>query len=299
MKKWILAARPKTLTAAFVPILVGTALARVLGYAPKWDLSLFAALSAFAIQIGTNLFNDAIDFAKGTDNETRIGPQRVTQSGLLSHRTVMLGGALSFLLAALFAIPLLIAGGKVILVIGILSLICGYAYTGGPFPLAYLGLGELFVILFFGLAAVGGVFYLQTGILWDLRPLVAGIQIGFLSTVLLAINNLRDREGDSKTHKKTLAVRFGKTFARREIACLAIVPSLLGLFWILHGALWAGFLPLLTIPLGVHISMNVARTEPSAAYNRFLGQSALLHLLFGVLFSLGCYLSWYAPGGGS
>jgi 1,4-dihydroxy-2-naphthoate octaprenyltransferase len=94
-------------------------------------------------------------------------------------------------------------------------------------------------------------------------------------------------------------VRFGKTFARREITALALIPSFMGIYWVLHGILWAGFLPLLTIPLAVHISMNVNRTEPSPVYNRFLGQSALLHLLFGLLFSLGCFLSWYAPGGGS
>ncbi|MDR3607178.1 MAG: 1,4-dihydroxy-2-naphthoate octaprenyltransferase [Oligoflexia bacterium] len=299
MKKWIEAARPKTLTAALVPILAGTALARASGYAPKLSLSLFALLSAFCIQIGTNLFNDAIDFKKGTDNETRIGPRRVTQSGLLSSRAVMLGGAFFFLLAAAFGIPLLIAGGSVILSIGILSLICGYAYTGGPFPLAYLGLGELFVILFFGLAAVGGVFYLHTGLLPDTRSMVAGLQVGFLSTVLIAINNLRDAEGDKKTDKRTLAVRFGKTFARREIALLAILPAFMGIYWIWVGLLWAGFLPLLILPLAFHISNNVARTEPGPTYNRFLGQAALLHLLFGLLFSLGCLLSWYAPGGGS
>jgi 1,4-dihydroxy-2-naphthoate octaprenyltransferase len=153
--------------------------------------------------------------------------------------------------------------------------------------------------LFFGLAAVGGVFYLQTGLLWDERSLVAGLQMGFLSTVLISINNLRDSVGDKKSNKRTLAVRFGVTFARREIAFLAITPALCGLYWILHGVLWAGFLPLLTIPLAVHISLNIARTEPSPVYNRFLGQGALLNLLFGLLFSLGCYWSWYAPGGGS
>jgi 1,4-dihydroxy-2-naphthoate octaprenyltransferase len=296
---WLEASRPKTLTAALSPILVGTALARAAGFTPKWELSVFALLSTLFIQIGSNLFNDALDFYKGTDDEKRVGPRRVTQSGLLAPRTVMLGGCASFLIAALFAIPLLLEGGRTILEIGLASLLCGYLYTGGPFPLAYLGLGEVFVVLFFGLAAVMGIFFLQTGLLFDERSLIAGLQVGLLATVMLAINNLRDIEGDRRSRKRTLAARFGKTFGRAEITSLALLPAIFGIYWILHGLLWAGFLPLLALPLALHVSSSVARTEPGPAYNRFLGQSALLNLLFGILFSLGCLLSYYAPGGGS
>jgi 1,4-dihydroxy-2-naphthoate polyprenyltransferase len=299
IRTWVEAARPKTLTAALSPILVGTALARASGFTPKWELSVFALLSTLFIQIGANLFNDALDFYKGTDDEKRVGPRRVTQSGLLAPRTVMLGGCVSFLIAAVFGIPLLLEGGRVILEIGLASLLCGYLYTGGPFPLAYLGLGEIFVVLFFGLTAVMGIFFLHTGLLFDERSFMAGLQVGLLATVMLAINNLRDIEGDRRSHKRTLAARFGKSFGKVEIVILALFPSGLGIYWILHGLLWAGFLPLLVLPLALHVCSSVARTEPGPAYNRFLGQGALLNLAFGILFSLGCVLSYYAPGGGS
>jgi 1,4-dihydroxy-2-naphthoate octaprenyltransferase len=289
IRAWLLAARPKTLTAAIAPILVGTALSGAMFYPMRWDLAAFALLSSIFIQIGTNLFNDAIDFKKGTDNETRIGPQRVTQSGLISHKSVMIGGLICFLVAALFAIPLLAQGGWTIVGVGVLSLLCGYAYTGGPFPLAYLGLGDLFVLVFFGLVAVGGVYYLDTG-LWDLNAVVAGTQIGLLAVVMIAINNLRDAEGDRKTAKKTLAVRFGKTFSRAEITFLCLAPFFLGLYWLTLGFYRATILPLFCLPLMFRLLGKIWKTEPSPEYNRFLGMGALLHLMFGILLSAGLTL---------
>jgi 1,4-dihydroxy-2-naphthoate octaprenyltransferase len=286
IRSWLLAARPKTLTAAIAPILVGTTLSGAMFYPMRWDLAAFALFSSIFIQIGTNLFNDAIDFKKGTDNETRIGPQRVTQSGLISHKAVMMGGFACFLIAALFAIPLLLQGGWTIVGIGALSLLCGYAYTGGPLPLAYLGLGDLFVLIFFGLIAVGGVYYLDTG-LWDLNAVVAGAQIGFLAVVMIAINNLRDAEGDRNTAKKTLAVRFGKTFSRAEITFLSLAPHFLGLYWLTLGMYRAAILPLFTLPLTFRLLDKIWKTEPSPEYNKFLGMGALLHLLFGILLSAG------------
>lgn len=289
VRVWLLAARPKTLTAAVVPIVVGTTLASGSFYTPRWDLGFFALMSAIFIQIGTNLINDAVDFKKGTDNADRIGPKRVTQSGLLSPRSVMLGGMVCFLISSLLALPLLYQGGAVILEIGVLSLICGYCYTGGPFPLAYLGLGDLFVLLFFGFAAVGGVYYLNTHQL-DLKPLIAGLQIGLLATVLIAINNLRDVEGDKLSSKKTLAVRFGKTFGRIEIALLCLMPYAVGLYWIKRGFLFAALLPWLSLPLAVLVIFKVVQNEPSPAYNSYLGMSAALHMLFGILLSAGFLL---------
>ncbi len=281
-----MAARPKTLTAAIAPILVGTALSKAAFYMPCWDLALFALLSSIFIQIGTNLINDSVDFKKGTDTEERIGPKRVTQSGLLSPRTVMLGGLACFAISALLAVPLLLQGGWVIVAIGVLSLLCGYAYTGGPFPLAYVGLGDLFVLLFFGLAAVGGVYYLNTST-FDLNPIVAGVQIGLLATVMIAINNLRDAEGDIKTGKKTLAVRFGKAFSRAEITLLCLAPFAMGYYWFQIGLIYAAVAPLLVLPLALRVIYKIQTTEPSPAYNGYLGMSALLHLLFGILLSAG------------
>ena len=158
---WLLAFRPKTLTAAIVPVIVASALVIAEAHTLQLYLSVCALLSAMFIQIGTNFVNDAIDFKKGADDEKRIGPTRMTQSGQLTHRQVLCGGFACFLIAALFGIPLVMTGGWVIVGIGLISILCGYIYTGGPFPLAYVGLGDLFVVVFFGLVAVTGTFYLH------------------------------------------------------------------------------------------------------------------------------------------
>ena len=281
---WLLAARPKTLTASLSPVLLGTGLAASLSPEPvPLSLAALALASALCIQVGTNLVNDAADFEKGADTAERIGPTRVTQSGLLRGRHVMLGAGAFFLLAALLGIPLIIAGGVPILVIGILSLVAGYAYTAGPFPLAYLGLGEVFVMLFFGVAAVKGMAYVLAG--QGLSPWaeVAALQVGLQSSALLAVNNCRDIEGDRLVGKRTLAARFGVRFARIEIAALVAVPYLLGLAWLAVGRPWAAFLPLATLPLAVRLVHGVWNESPSRAFNRFLAQTALLQLLFCAL----------------
>ncbi len=286
MKNWILAFRPKTLTAALVPVVVGTALCYSLGIGFRLDLAILALMSAFFIQIGTNLINDASDFKKGADTSERIGPVRVTQSGLISARAVWAGGFLSFLIAIVLGIPLVISGGWPLVVIGLTSVIAGYAYTAGPFPLAYLGLGDLFVLIFFGWVAVGGMFYLHSGS-FDWAAVVAGTQIGLLSTVLIAVNNLRDRETDIKANKKTLPVRFGVRFARAEIAFLCLAPFLGLFYWGLRDLPWAGVFPCALLPVAWRLVQQVYRTPPSAVYNQFLGQAALLHLRFGLMLSVG------------
>ena len=289
LKYWILAARPKTLTAALVPILVGTALAVSLHETIQVYLSLFAFFSALFIQIGTNLLNDAIDFKKGADTEERIGPQRVTQSGVFGFRNVLGAGLFCFLLASLLAIPLLLAGGLPILLIGVFSLLAGYAYTGGPFPLAYLGFGDVFVLIFFGWVAVSGVYYLQSGTV-DWSAGVAGAQVGLLATVMIAINNFRDHLTDVKANKRTLAVRFGATFMRFEICCLCFLPFILGFFWFSQGLLWAFVLPLIMLPWAFRLTVRILKTEPGQIYNQFLARGAFLHLGFGGLLALGLWL---------
>src|SRR4051794_23693445 len=161
MTPWLLAARPKTLAAAVTPVLVGTALARNIAAAIHWPSLVFALLGAVFIQIGTNYVNDALDFKKGADTHTRLGPLRVTQAGLLDADKVLRGAYACFLLAALCGVPLILRGGWPIVIIGVASILAAYAYTGGPYPLAYHGLGEVFVMIFFGFVAVGGSFYLQ------------------------------------------------------------------------------------------------------------------------------------------
>lgn len=286
MKSIILAFRPKTLTAALVPCVAGTALVKAIGL--SWDgWVLFYALAAsFLIQIGTNLVNDAVDFKKGADTEKRIGPQRITQAGILTANQVMALGSLCFLLAVLCGVPLVLKGGWVIVAIGIASVLMGYSYTAGPFPLAYLGLGDLFVILFFGLLAVTGVVFLNTGE-WLQEAFILGLQIGLHATVLIAINNLRDHSGDALVSKKTLAVRFGVKFSRWEIATLCFAPFALNLYWWFEGYKIPAMISMLALPLAVKITKNIFATEPSSVYNKFLGQAAGLHLVFGLLLALG------------
>ena len=281
MHPWLLAARPKTLPAAVVPVWIGS-LPAVLGRADGVIFSpwLFAATlaSCLCIQIATNLFNDAIDSRKGADTEQRLGPVRVTASGLLSARAVLLGALGFCLLAALIAIPMIQARGWPIVAIGAVSLVMAFAYTGGPFPLAYRGMGELFVILFFGFVAVMGSWYVQSGQGPGLVQWITGLQAGLYSSALIAINNLRDIEEDRRSDKRTLAVRWGRGFARFEIAmfCLAPVALSLAMGW---------FLPAATLPLGWIIVRKVRATEPSPAYNRFLALAALQLVLFAALLS--------------
>lgn len=285
-KAWLLAARPKTLTAAVSPILVATALSQAeQGMAFLWITGL-ALLASLLIQIGTNLVNDAMDFKKGADTAERIGPKRVTQSGLFTGKQVLVMATIIFISAILCGVPLVIRGGPPIFWIGIISVLMGYGYTSGPFPLAYKGLGDLFVILFFGLIAVGGVYFLHSG-MWTLSNLIAGLQVGFHCTVMIAINNLRDIHQDKLVGKKTLPVRFGMAFGRWEIAVLSGAPFLLGLYWASQGKIWAFVLPLILFPLALRIVKLVFETVPSPAYNQFLGKAAALHFCFGILLSVG------------
>lgn len=283
---WISAFRPKTLTAAIVPVLVGSALVYTSTFEIRWVLTICALFAALFIQIGTNLINDAFDFKKGADGADRLGPTRVTQAGLLRYKTVLVAGLVSFALAILFGIPLVKTGGTTILIVGLVSVICGYAYTAGPYPLAYLGLGDLFVIVFFGLVAVVGTYFLHAGE-FSVSALIAGLQVGMLCSVLIAINNLRDIDGDTKANKKTIPVRFGKTFARREIAALVCLPFLVNIYWLANGYWVSGLLPLVLLPMALRLVYQIYNTEPSIEFNKFLMQAAKLHLVFGILLSLG------------
>ena len=285
---WILAARPKTLGAAIAPVLVGSTLGwKLSGQFCIW-LALATLGSCVCLQIATNLFNDAVDGMKGSDTNERLGPVRITASGMMPAKTVMWAAAGVLALATLLAVPLFIYRGWPIVAIGIPSLWFCYGYTGGPVPLAYRGLGELFVVLFFGLVAVSGSAFVQSGH-WHIEAVVAGLQIGMLSTVLIAINNLRDIEEDTKTGKRTLAVRFGKKFARWEISTLQTIPLLLCLYWMFD--LKAPDATILTmIPLavlGVAIDAKIKRTEPSPIYNRFLAMAGASLMLFSVLMCVG------------
>src|SRR5512138_3336947 len=203
-RAWLMAARPPTLPAAVVPVLVGTAAVARLGFLP---LAFVAALLATVlIQIGTNFANDYFDFHKGADTAERLGPVRVTQSGLIAPETVRMAMVLVFGLAALVGLYLVLAAGWPILVIGLLSIAAGVLYTGGPFPLAYNGLGDVFVFIFFGLVAVCGTVFVQAREIPALAVWTA-VPMGLLTDAILSMNNLRDLETDRASGKKTLAAR--------------------------------------------------------------------------------------------
>lgn len=282
MKAWILAARPKTLPAAIVPVWVGSAPALLSPGAGSWLLFFCTLFSCLCIQIATNLFNDAIDHKKGADTENRLGPVRATASGMLSQGLVM-GIAVAFCaLAALIAIPLITERGWPIIAIGLVSLFFSYGYTGGPFPLAYRGMGEIFVILFFGFVAVIGSYFVQTGEWGSKDAWIVGLQCGFYSTVMLAVNNLRDVDEDRQTGKHTVAVRVGKRCARWEVAFFCFAPIVL---WLFTGAGWVGFVVAAAASgmTGLVITRGVFQHEPGRIYNKFLAIGGVQLLVFGMI----------------
>ncbi|KIC76271.1 1,4-dihydroxy-2-naphthoate octaprenyltransferase [Neochlamydia sp. TUME1] len=283
------AARPKTLILVVVPIFVGTLLA--LNYTSYFKGIAFASalLAGLFIQVAVNLINDALDFKKGADNAARLGPERATQKGWLSFHEVLYGGYFCLALAFILGMPMIMQGGILFLILLIVASLLAYGYTGGPFPLAYYGLGEFFVILFFGIIGTQAGFYLQAGKASE-KAFLAGLQIGLLAAAVNAINNLRDIESDEKAKKITIAVKFGKTFARLEITLLILLPYFLSLLWSDLGFYKAGLLPFVTLPLGFTLIRCIWFYEPSKIYNTFLGVAALLNLLFGACLSLGFWL---------
>jgi 1,4-dihydroxy-2-naphthoate octaprenyltransferase len=285
---WLLAARPKTLSAAVVPVLMGSALAADEPAAISWWVFACALAGALLIQIATNFINDALDFKKGADTSERLGPIRVTAAGLISAERVLRAAWMCLLLAALCGIPLLVRGGWPLLVIGLASIAAAYAYTGGPYPLAYHGMGELFVVVFFGFVAVGGTFYAHSLQLTQ-SALLAGFAAGSLATVLLVINNLRDIEGDRRSNKRTLAVRFGENFARVEVVVFTLAPfaAVAVIAWIRgHGGL---LLVLGALPFALLVIAQVFRAR-GAALNRSLAFAGALQVAFGVLFVAGAMI---------
>lgn len=288
-KAWIYASRPKTLMIGITPIVTGTLLGLRSSQSFHWILMLSALISCLFIEISVNLINDALDFKKGVDNSSRLGFKRATQQGWLTYHEVVFGSFISILLAFFIGFPMVIYGGAYFLALLIIAPILAFCYTGGPFPLSYIGLGELFVIVFYGLVSTLVGFYLQT---FRVAPEVflAGFQLGLLAAVVISINNLRDIETDALANKKTLAVRFGKTFARLKITIMVLAPYFLNLLWSDFGFYKAGVLPLVTLPLGFTLIRCIWYYEPSKIYNTFFGMAALLNFLFGLFLAIGFWL---------
>lgn len=286
---WISATRPKTLTNSLAPFVSGFALAYAHGASLDWFLLLSAIATAICIQIATNLINDAFDVKRGTDDQNRLGPQRVLQKGLSTPQEVFSVGLMFFALAWLCALPLIFHGGILIVAILTLSMLCGYAYTGGPFPLAYNGLGDLFVIIFYGWVGTMASYWLQVGSL-NFESLLLGTQIGLLSTSMLAINNLRDIRGDAKSQKRTLPVRFGAFFGRLEISICILLPFALNFLWLATDFHFAAALPWIAFSLALPLVAKIWKTEPSKAYNEFLAMSGILQISFSLLISCGFFI---------
>src|SRR6266498_5623706 len=280
---WMMAARPPTLPAVLVPVLVGTAAVAKLGFLP---LAFVAALVAAAlIQIGTNFANDYFDFHKGADTAERLGPVRVTQSGLIAPATVRTAMILVFGLAALIGLYLVFVGGWPILAIGLLSIAAGVLYTGGPYPLAYHGLGDLFVFIFFGLVAVCGTAYLHTSAVPSVAWFAA-LPVALIVTAIIVVNNLRDIDTDRLAHKHTLAVLLGRRATQIEYLLLLAGAYLLLPLGVLLGLVgWWSLLPVLTLPLAIALIRTVF-TVQGRPLNRALAGTGRLHLIFGILFAI-------------
>ncbi len=288
LQAWILAARPRTLPAAVSPVVVGSALAFYHG-AFRLGPALAALLGALFIQIGANFANDFMDFLKGSDTPERLGPTRVTSAGLLGLHEVQAGTAVVFGLAALCGVYLILAAGWPVAVIGVLSILAALAYTGGPYPLGYNGLGEIFVFLFFGLAAVGGSFYVQA-LDYSLAAFAASIPVGCLVVAILVVNNLRDIETDRKAGKRTTAVRYGAAWTQREYALMLVLAFFTPVLMVLSSLLPAWILlTWLGLPLAFHLIQRVGM-DTGRALNRSLGGTGSLELVFSLLFSLGLVL---------
>ena len=286
LRAWVQASRPKTLWAAVTPVVVGTACAiSVTGFVPGPALAALGV--AISIQIGTNLSNDVLDFDRGADTQRRVGPARAVQSGLLSRGQVWAGAWVAFGICMACGLYLAAVAGWPILVVGAVSIASGLLYTAGPWSLAYTGLGDLFVVLFFGFVAVCGTVYVQA-LQVPVAAWWSGLAVGALTTAILVTNNLRDLEGDALAGKRTLAVRFGPRFARLEYVALLLFAHLATLPLVPHLGLWP-LLSWLALPLAVTVLRSVWRGE-GAALNASLAATARLLLVFGVLLSVGIVL---------
>jgi 1,4-dihydroxy-2-naphthoate octaprenyltransferase len=292
MRIWLMAARPRTLPAAIAPVLVGTAAAvQWLGHLPRWGAFVAALVGSIFIQIGTNLANDYSDAKRGADTADRLGPVRVTASGLITPQRVLSATWIAFAVAVACGMYLATVAGVVILVIGALSIAAGVLYTGGPRPYGYAGFGEVFVFLFFGLVAVNGSYYVQLEHL-DALPLGLSISVGFLATAIIVVNNVRDVETDRRAGKNTLAVRIGRESAVRLYGLLV-----LGAFVVLPIALVAGeasMLPLiglLAAPLAVKPYRTLQERRDGPALNGVLAATGGVLAVFSVLVTIGLLIS--------
>lgn len=286
---WSTAARLRTLPIPTIQVFTGTCLAYTVIGMIDWPIMLFTWLVSIFITIGTNLINDVIDYEKGADQSKRVGFLKVISAGLISKEHIRLAGISCFILAIFCAIPLALHSGWLLFFFVILSVVCGYCYTGGPYPISYLGLSEFFVLIFYGFLCVIAAYYVQVGEVAAMAFLCA-FQMGLLAILPNALNNFRDMHEDMEAGKLTLAVRFGKSFARKEIALLTFLPFVSGLFWMPFGYLEAALIPLLLTPMAFLFVKSVWKTNPGPLFNRLFGFGVLMHFCFGLLLVIGFFL---------
>ena len=287
---WLAAIRPKTLSLSLMPVIVGTTLAYADTGTIAWLPAVGALLAAAFIQIGTNLHNDVADFERGTDTADRLGPVRATAHGLIEPGQVRRASRLSFVLAFILGMYLVTVGGWPILALGVVSLAAGAAYSAGPLPISSTPLGELFVFLFFGLAATGGSYYLQSLILGP-NSLIAGSALGLLAAAVLVVNNYLDSETDAGSGRRTLAVLAGPVVSRMEYMLLILVPFGLLPMIRLSGAPWVGsLLPWLILPWALYLIYRIYHLPRSKQLNSLLAQTALLQVGFAGLLTLAALL---------
>jgi 1,4-dihydroxy-2-naphthoate octaprenyltransferase len=290
LRIWVMAARVRTLPAAVAPVLVGTSLALGAGHfaAPAF---LAALLGAVFIQVGTNLSNDYSDARRGADADDRLGPVRVTAGGLVPPTQVLIATYVSFGLAVVFGIYLIVVAGWQLLLVGAASILAGVLYTGGPRPYGYEGLGEVFVFLFFGVVAVAGSFFVQVEHLqWEAFAL--SVPVGLLAAAILVVNNVRDIDSDRRAAKRTLAVKLGRQRTRAMHAGVVYLAYLLTPVTWLFGPTTAWvLLPWLTLPLAASVIRIVRSRTDGPSLNGALAQSGMLQLSFCMLLSAGLLLS--------
>lgn len=280
MKNFLLATRPKTLVAALIPPVMSFQLARLFQSHVDFYILICCTFSALFIQIATNFFNDLIDFQKGAD-KVRHGPMRVTSSGLVTPKTIEQWARYSLILAVIFSLPLIEKGGIIIFIPGLLSLYLTYGYTGGPYPLAYKGLGEIFVFLFFGLFSVMGSFYLYTGYI-NQDAFILSCIYGLLTMTLICINNLRDRDEDKKVNKMTLATRVSEKSYQILTLLTVFIPYALALYFLTLKHFWPLLMALI---IALKLAMIVIK-ERKEKLNEGLKFAGIHLIIFSLLFYL-------------
>jgi 1,4-dihydroxy-2-naphthoate octaprenyltransferase len=288
-KAWMLAIRPKTLPAGAVPVVLGSAIAAADGRF-RFLPALVALVCALGIQVATNFINEIYDFRKGADTADRLGPTRTVAAGIISEKTMIQVSATLASVVFLLGLYLVYTAGWPILLIGILSLLFAWAYTGGPYPIAYSGLGDIFVFVFFGLVAVGGTYYVQSLDL-DWRVLLAASAPGAFSVDILLVNNIRDITTDRKVGKMTLPARIGDVYARRLFVVLIIAAYLVPPLLSLNGYSPFAMLSLLSLPLAVRIIRELYASDGRELNNVLAGTGKLM-TLHGLLFSAGLLIHY-------